>query len=214
MAKLTLNFKGKPLRVYHPESGELTIGRDEQCAVQIDSLAVAPIHASIQLKDDGSWLLEPMGDAPVFVNKKKIDCHRLGDGDRIVIGKHEIVYRDQENIVEVSFDTKPSDAISEVIDELENLQCAPTATIQYLNGDHIGLMIPLKQAMTRLGKSSSSGAVIAKRKEGFYISSLEDGAIVKLNGTPIDDISVKLTHWDKIEIDKIHLQFFLAVHRG
>ena len=47
MAKLTLSFKDKKLKIFPITGQDLVVGRDPACTVHIDSLAVQPRHARI-----------------------------------------------------------------------------------------------------------------------------------------------------------------------
>ena len=63
--------------------------------------------------------------------------------------------------------------------------------------------------MTRLGRSGSAVVVIAKRKDGFFISALENNGSITINNQPLNDKSLKLNHNDVIIIDSTTLQFFM-----
>ncbi len=80
------------------------------------------------------------------------------------------------------------------------------ASLQVLNGKHIGRMIPLKRALTRLGNHESV-AVIARRKDGYFLSCLSGGENIKLNGNPLGDRTVQLKPGDRLEIDRNLLLF-------
>ena len=52
MAKLTLSFKDRKLKVFALAPGECVIGRDPGCTIAIDSLAVASRHARIRCEHE------------------------------------------------------------------------------------------------------------------------------------------------------------------
>lgn len=208
MAKLILTFKGKPLQVYHFDSGEAIIGRNDECSIQIDSLAIATAHASIRFAEQGDTIRALQKESLVLVNDKKIEEHKLSGGDRITIGKHELSYFDEENVPEQSAAPKPKNSKRTPVGVIDSVFNHQSANLQILSGKNIGLVIPLKKAMTKLGKQGTNAAVIAKRKDGFFISALEDGSAIKVNRTPINDNIVKLSHGDKIDVDSSSLKFF------
>lgn len=214
MPKLILTFKGKPLNVYFFEVGEVTVGRDENCSIRIDSLAVASTHAIISFSQHGDSIRPVADHTPVLVNGLKVEKYQLGHGDRISIGKHELSYdidtkvinkndlpKKEENNLEIS--NRRSKARADVIASL------PIANLQILNGKNIGRLIPLKQALTKFGTPGINAAVIAKRKGGYFLSSLDDGSSIKVNKFAIDDAIVKLVHGDKIEVDSSTMRFLL-----
>jgi len=52
--------------------------------------------------------------------------------------------------------------------------------------------------------------VIARRKDGYFLSSLSGGEKIKLNGHPLEDRTVQLKPGDKLEIDR-NLLLFLTL---
>lgn len=51
MAKFTVYFKDKPIHSGIYEAGVVHIGRDDSNELIVDSLAVAPIHAVVVIKN-------------------------------------------------------------------------------------------------------------------------------------------------------------------
>ena len=92
MAKLTLSFKDKKLKIYPLLEDEVVIGRAPECAVLIDSLAVEPEHARIQ-KQGAQYLLTALsGNHEIAVNGTSAAAHELADGDVIQVGKHTLTF--------------------------------------------------------------------------------------------------------------------------
>lgn len=81
------------------------------------------------------------------------------------------------------------------------------ASLQILRGKHIGRVIPLKRALTRLGHHGSV-AIIARREDGYFLASLTSGESVKVNGIPVGDQTVRLKRSDTLEIDQNLLLFY------
>ena len=207
MPKLTLNFKGQHIQVYHFDSGIITIGSDADNTIRIDNLGIAPKHAIIDLDhSDGPHLFQEDEHFPLQVNNRKISNHLLKHGDTIQLGKYTIDYASDEQVL----DSPVLEAESEPEPELELLfkdSLANDANLQLLNGKNIGRLIPLKQALTRLGKPGKGVAVIARRKEGYFLSSLEGGEKIKINGAILGEQTLPLSHGDKLEIDKHKMLF-------
>lgn len=80
------------------------------------------------------------------------------------------------------------------------------ASLQILSGKHIGRVIPLKCALTRLGNHDSV-AIIARRKNGYFLSSLTGGEKIKINGDPLGNRIIRLNCGDRLEIDHNQLLF-------
>lgn len=197
MARLILTFKDRTLQELPVEAHEIGIGREPGNALCIDSLAVAPRHAVVRMTDGGLTLYPLDAGYPVFVNDQKVGEHRLTDGDRITVGKHEVIYRDDEQSYGEA--RQPPRRLATSVRE---------ASLQVLKGKNIGLMIPLRGGMTRLGKDESGSAVIAKRREGFFLSALSSTESIRVNDDGVGDRTVQLGNGDIIKIGEHLFQFF------
>ena len=209
MAKFTLTFKGRFIETYSFEQGEISIGRALSNSISIDSLAVASTHAIVSLDSDGTNLKQANVSASILVNNQKRTEHNLIDGDVITIGKHTLLYSSKASPIPTEdkyFKELTAFATSnKESSETSNI----AANLQILRGKNIGRIIPLNRAMTRLGKPGSGVAVIARRKDGFFISPLENNALIKLNKDEIGEESIKLQNGDTLEIEKNTLRFYL-----
>jgi len=72
-----------------------TIGRGDGCAVMLDSRSVSRLHALIQRREGGDYSLVDLGSRNgCFVNGQRVSLPRiLGDGDRLVFGDQELLFR-------------------------------------------------------------------------------------------------------------------------
>ncbi|MGR9107015.1 MAG: FHA domain-containing protein [Gammaproteobacteria bacterium] len=213
MAKLTLTFKGKPIRSFQFEGGErVRIGRNHDNEIQIDSLAVAPVHAEIKFGSSRSVISQKQLDFPLLVNNAQTSRHELQHGDQIAIGKHVLYFTEDSTLLEApsplgSWSPEDND-LKLLNEELRHFTQSSDAQLQILNGRNIGRMVSLKAGLTRLGKSETGVAVIAKRKDGFFVAALDGKSQIRLNGQPVLDKSIKLNHGDLLEIDRTEMQFF------
>ncbi len=207
MAKLTLTFKGRMLQSQSLDEWPFTIGREAGNDLQIDSLAVAPRHASIS-EVDGEMVVKQLDEAfPLIVNGVRSEEHHLKHGDCIGIGKHQIFFS-EENDATAKKPVRAADSGNHTGGKpTPAVHIAVEASLQVLRGKNIGLVIPLRRAMTRLGGEQSGSAVIAHRKEGFFLSALAEDS-VKLNGVEIQEESVLLHHGDTLKVGPNVLQFF------
>ncbi len=200
MAKLTLTFRGNTLQIHRFDSGIITIGRDPDNTICVDSLAIAPKHIIIDFDHpEGPRLIREDDQFPVRINGKVIEHHQLAHGDEISLGKHTIHFTAEEWRSE-NPEPEPSP---------EYLDTALEAGLQILNGKNIGRLIPIKHPMTRLGNPGGSIAIISMRQNGFFLSSLNGGHQIKVNGKPIGDQTIQLNHGDRLEIDHSKLLFYV-----
>jgi pSer/pThr/pTyr-binding forkhead associated (FHA) protein len=208
MAKFTVYFKDKAIQTTAFESGVVHIGRDDTNDVVVDSLAVAPVHAVVVIKD-GSCFIKQMNDRyPLLVNNRLLKECNLLDNDVVNIGKHYIVFNKADALVLPGNFSKDQDVSESNLRQVENFKVLD-ANLQILEGEHIGRILPLKKAMTRLGREGCGIVVITRRKDGFFISALEENQDLRVNDLPLDNKIVKLQQNDVIIVDNIPMQFFL-----
>lgn len=210
MAKFTVFFKDKPVHSSIFESGNIHIGRDETNDLAVDSLAVAPAHAVVVLRNTPPLIKQLNSDFPLIINGTQHIETTLQDGDTITIGKHRIVYSSSEKFAASTSTTRSEDPENEKLNqELNNNVKLPEANLQVMGGKHIGRLIPLKKTMTRLGREGSGIIIITRRKDGYFISMLEVNKEIKINGAELADQTLLLNNNDILIIDKIPMQFFM-----
>ncbi|CCE24774.1 FHA domain-containing protein [Methylotuvimicrobium alcaliphilum] len=206
MAKFTVFFKDKAIDSVLFESGVMHIGRDESNDLTLNSLAVAPAHAAAIIKQNGCLIKQLNDDFPLIVNGEKLKESLLNNNDRITLGKYSLIFNTTESVTEIPKHESPE--VSQLNQEIGQNLNLPEANLQVMDGQHIGRILPMKKAMTRLGRNGGGIAVIARRKEGYFISSLENNSSMTINNQPLGDKTVKLNNNDLIVIDNTTLQFF------
>jgi hypothetical protein len=210
MAKFTVFFKDKPIHSSIFESGNVHIGRDETNDLVVDSLAIAPAHAVVVLRNAPPLIKQLNSDFPLIINGVQHKETMLQDSDTITIGKHRIVYSSTEKFASTTSAAHTKEPENEKLNqEFNNRVNLPEANLQVMGGKHIGRLVPLKRTMTRLGREGSGIIVITRRKEGYFISMLEENDEIKINGAKLADQTLLLQNDDMLIIDKIPMQFFM-----
>jgi pSer/pThr/pTyr-binding forkhead associated (FHA) protein len=76
-----------------PLHGErMTIGRSPERDVFLDDVTVSRDHA-VLVRRSGAWYLDDSGSLNgTYVNRRRIESHRLEDGDELQIGKYKLTY--------------------------------------------------------------------------------------------------------------------------
>jgi pSer/pThr/pTyr-binding forkhead associated (FHA) protein len=76
-----------------PLSGEkMTIGRSPETSVFLDDVTVSREHATL-VRRGGDWYLDDAGSLNgTYVNRQRVDSHRLADGDELQIGKFKLTF--------------------------------------------------------------------------------------------------------------------------
>ncbi len=203
MAKFTIIFKDKTIQSAIFDQKTVHIGSDTSNDIIIDSLAIAPAHAAVCFNDDEETIIKQLNDEfPISVNNNNSKECKLNNNDEILIGKHKIIYNTTESVVNPS--------TNESADTFASEQHLPEANLQIMEGKHIGRLIPLKKSMTRIGHSGNGVVVIAKRTDGYYISSLESNESLTINNKLLKEETIKLNDNDMVVIDETPMQFFLG----
>jgi pSer/pThr/pTyr-binding forkhead associated (FHA) protein len=70
----------------------LTIGRRPDSDVFLDDVTVSRDHALLIRRGDDYWLDDCGSLNGTYVNRSRIDSHRLADGDELQIGKYKLSY--------------------------------------------------------------------------------------------------------------------------
>ena len=76
-----------------PLEGErLTIGRSPDAEIFLDDVTVSRDHA-VLVRRNGQWHLDDSGSLNgTYVNRRRIDSHKLEDGDELQVGKYKLTY--------------------------------------------------------------------------------------------------------------------------
>jgi hypothetical protein len=76
-----------------PLEGErLTIGRSPDAEIFLDDVTVSRDHA-VLVRRSGQWHLDDSGSLNgTYVNRRRIDSHKLEDGDELQVGKYKLTY--------------------------------------------------------------------------------------------------------------------------
>ncbi|TCK18936.1 type III secretion system (T3SS) inner membrane Yop/YscD-like protein [Thiogranum longum] len=201
MARLTLSFKGQKLKIFILDETETVIGRDSNCAIFIDSLAIDPQHAIVRQQAD-ACTIEPVADeAAVFVNDTQIEAaHELSAGDAIQVGKHTLTFS-REPVAASESEPAPAPEQTRPFSDGHNW-------LQIQSGAHLGRTIRLDKAFTRIGSADSNLAIIACRNNGHYLSHLNGEQRPTVNDQEIDETARKLCSGDRICVGELQVQFF------
>jgi hypothetical protein len=76
-----------------PLQGErMVIGRSPQAEIFLDDVTVSRDHA-VLVRRSGAWFLDDSGSLNgTYVNRRRVDSHKLEDGDELQIGKYKLTY--------------------------------------------------------------------------------------------------------------------------
>jgi hypothetical protein len=70
----------------------MSIGRSPDAAVFLDDVTVSRNHALIVRREDGLYIDDLGSLNGTYVNRRRIESHKLADADEIQIGKYKLSY--------------------------------------------------------------------------------------------------------------------------
>jgi pSer/pThr/pTyr-binding forkhead associated (FHA) protein len=83
---------GKVGQSYPLEGERLTIGRSPDAEIFLDDVTVSRDHA-VLVRRSGEWFLDDSGSLKgTYVNRRRIESHKLQDGDELQVGKYKLTY--------------------------------------------------------------------------------------------------------------------------
>jgi pSer/pThr/pTyr-binding forkhead associated (FHA) protein len=230
MPRLLLKFNDEVLKVIDSNKEFITLGRNMKNDIQIDNLAVSNFHAHI-ICQLGHYFVEDLGSTNgTFVNDRKIGKWALADGDAITIGKHSIIFLDEEvtggaEIEELLMektmilDTEKQRELLGAETPASVLKLSgPVARLEVLSGSTDCHIYDLETKLTLIGKDEMAeihlegllapkvGCFISRDNSGYGLIPPEKKNKVKLNGQEIKD-AVSLKSGDQIGVGNVKFLF-------
>lgn len=74
------------------EEDRVSIGRSPDAEVFLDDVTVSRNHALLVKRKDGTYIDDLGSLNGTYVNRRRIESHKLQDGDEIQIGKYKLSY--------------------------------------------------------------------------------------------------------------------------
>ena len=95
-ATLVIRAGGGRAGEVFPLVGErLTIGRSPEAEVFLDDVTVSRNHALLVRRRDGLYIDDLGSLNGTYVNRHRIESHRLANGDELQVGKYKLTYLDR-----------------------------------------------------------------------------------------------------------------------
>jgi FHA domain len=73
----------------------LTIGRSPEAEIFLDDVTVSRNHALLVRRRDGLYIDDLGSLNGTYVNRRRIESHRLQNGDELQVGKYKLTYLDE-----------------------------------------------------------------------------------------------------------------------
>jgi pSer/pThr/pTyr-binding forkhead associated (FHA) protein len=83
---------GRSGETFPVDSERMNIGRSPDAEVFLDDVTVSRNHALMVRRRDGLYIDDLGSLNGTYVNRRRIESHKLADGDELQIGKYKLTY--------------------------------------------------------------------------------------------------------------------------
>lgn len=211
MGKLVIKLRGKHIGDVGLKLGETVIGRDAACDIVLkNDPAVSKRHAVIKTVGMQSAIEDLGSTNGTFLGAKRLKRHRLVRGDAIIIGEHELVFRDEPTMEMAAFGGGPASSnVSADTSGAKTRVITGAARLLALDGASRGKAIPLVKSETVIENPGKSPARIYRSNDGYVLNAHIGPGEPRLNERPVPEGGQLLAKGDIIEVAGTKYQFLL-----
>ena len=83
---------GRSGEVFNIGGERMTIGRSPEAEIFLDDVTVSRNHALLVRRRDGLYIDDLGSLNGTYVNRRRIESHRLQNGDELQVGKYKLTY--------------------------------------------------------------------------------------------------------------------------
>jgi hypothetical protein len=208
MGKLVIKFQGKPVSEVNLRLGDMTIGRKQGCDIVLNNdKSVSSKHAVIKTVGQKSIIEDLDSTNGTFIESKRITQHELKNGDIVLIGEHELIYRDVVTLDKPVFGMGPSTSVPPPDSQETTRIISVNAQLFAVEGKGKGKTVPLMKAETTIDNPGKSPARIYRGADGYVLSAQIGPGEPRLNDKPVPPGGQLLASGDIIEIAGTKYQF-------
>ena len=86
---------GRSGEVFNVAGERMTIGRSPEAEIFLDDVTVSRNHALLVRRRDGLYIDDLGSLNGTYVNRRRIESHKLAGGDELQVGKYKLTYLDK-----------------------------------------------------------------------------------------------------------------------
>ena len=83
---------GRSGEVFNVSGERMTIGRSPEAEIFLDDVTVSRNHALLVRRRDGLYIDDLGSLNGTYVNRRRIESHKLTNGDELQVGKYKLTY--------------------------------------------------------------------------------------------------------------------------
>lgn len=176
----------------------VTIGRGRHNDVVINDPVISSEHAVITISANDDSLLEDLDSTNgTKVNGQPVRRHFLQGNDVIELAYYTLHYTLHARNEEMCNGVSGQDRLS-------------SACIRVLNGSNAGKEMLLAGQLITVGRPEEQTAVIVKRPDGYFITSVAGSPSPRINGKAIGFLEHPILHNDIIDVAGTEMRFLLS----
>lgn len=212
------------IRVCELSRTPFTIGRAQGNDLCLEDLALSARHARIIMVQDQPFI-EDLGSASgTFVNEQRVERRQLRDADRVRLGTHHFVFREDPRGASGSASLQGTPAGDKTLvlspQPERTVHTRHIGTVEILSGQTGQAQYLLTRPLSLVGAQDDAvitltgwfapktAAMISRRHEGYAVSQTESGKRILINGR-VAQGEQALRHGDVVEVAGITMRFLL-----
>jgi hypothetical protein len=202
MGKLLIKSRGNRVCEVGLKLGDLTIGRDPSCDLVLkDDKSVSKRHAVIRTVGTKSTIEDLGSTNGTFIEHERIRQHTLCHGDTIIVGEHELLYRDDVTLDAPTFGSRPTFPAAPPTPSQEQTRIITAyAQLVAIDGKDKGRGVPLLKEETVLDNPGKSPARIYRAANGYVLNAQVGPGEPRLNDKPVPPGGQLLENGDIIDV--------------
>ena len=206
MGKLVIKFQDKPLRDVNLRLGDMMIGRKPDCDIVLNNdKSVSGHHAVIKTVGKKSTLEDLGSTNGTFIESARVTQHELRHGETIVIGSHELIYRDDFALDAPAFARGSGAGADDSRDKTTIISMQ--AQLIAVDGKDKGKRVPLVKKETVIDNPGKSPARIYREQDGYVMHAQLGPGEPRINDRPVPHGGQILENGDIIEVAGTKYQF-------
>ncbi len=201
MGKLVIKFQGKSISDVNLRLGDMTIGRSTACDIVLkNDKSVSNKHAVIKTVGRKSTLEDLGSTNGTFIESGRVTHHELRHGETIIIGSHELIYRDDLALDAPAFAKGPGASAASADSRDKTTVISMQAQLIVVEGKDKGKRVPLVKEENVLDNPGKSPARIYRTAYGYMLSAQVGPGEPRLNDKPVQPGGQLLEKGDIIEV--------------
>jgi pSer/pThr/pTyr-binding forkhead associated (FHA) protein len=201
MGKLVIKFRGKPIDAVNLKLGDTTIGRHATCDIVLNNdKSISGTHAVIKTVGRKSTLEDLRSTNGTFIETERITQHELRHGETIVMGEHELIYRDELVLDAPGFVKGKSTSAKPANLQDTTRIISMHAQLLAIEGKDKGKRVPLVKEETLLDNPGKNPARIYRGPDGYVLHAQIGPGEPRINGKPVPPGGQILEDGDVIDV--------------